>query len=367
MTDTLNLMNTMNLVAMKDKPNGVTSLVSSPSMQGYYYQPETTTLVQVLQAATSKKGIHCYGAGQNVGHVSLKELLSQSNSTTNHQYQEQEQEQEQDTHTQRIIPTKYQLPSLKQGYDWTETKWQTLLMDAATSKSVHSLGQLTYCTQCNNNSTQSPNIEKEEEKVASDDFIIDDTNHRYHHYRSIILDGQQRFTTVTLLLAAIRDTLYKRQQRKVMDDERTTNRIIQEINQILFPDQDDYQTWLASGSPSLQEGMALSFAKLTPTDCDRWSYYSAILPLNVTVANRWTYDDASSSDTASSSNQPAAAKRYFDGMLSTFSNGEVINLLHGVYTKLSMLLVPIEFAPAGRAGGLTDGDSVKDLMMMALE
>ncbi|KAL3930237.1 MAG: hypothetical protein SGBAC_011850, partial [Bacillariaceae sp.] len=205
-------------------------------------------------------------------------------------------------------------------------------------------------------------------------------------HRSIILDGQQRFTTVTLLLAAIRDAMWKRQQKAIQkkkknhqgqgqeqgqeNDQTTTDAMIAEINQILFPDQDDFEAWVfASGPPQeLKEGMTLPFAKLIPTFCDRWSYYSAILPQDANVVNRLDSSSSSSSSSttattaaaatqaAAAFHRPLAAKKYYDGMLSMFSNGEIKNLLAGVYEKLTMLLFPIEFA------GRTDG--TEDLMVV---
>lgn len=287
-----------------------------------------------LAQATTSKGI-CYGSGQNVGRMSLKDLLSQNTSGTS-QYQ-------QDTE----IPSKYQVPIFQRRYCWTETQWQTLLMDAATSKSLHSLGRLT-CTTTTTTTTIQPSAE--EDKVATDDDHTTTSQHR-----SIILDGQQRFTTVTLLLAAIRDAMWKRQQKAIQKNQGQDQAIadmIAEINQILFPDQDDFEAWLASGpQQELKEGMTLSFAKLIPTYCDRWSYYSAILPQDASsVSNRL---DAASQKAF---HRPLAAKKYYDGMLAMFSNGEIKNLLQSVYTKLTMLLFPIEFA------GRTDG--TEDLMVV---
>jgi len=323
----------------------------SPSMQGYQHKMK-------LAQATSK-GI-CYGSGQNVGRMSLKDLLSQ-NTTGTSQYQ-------QDTE----IPSKYQVPIFQRRYCWTETQWQTLLMDAATSKSLHSLGRLTCTTTITTTTTtnttttaiQQPSAE--EEKVATDDDTTIHNTTRTSQHRSIILDGQQRFTTITLLLAAIRDAMWKRQQKAIQkqknhhhhqgqeDQQAITDIMIAEINQILFPDQDDFEAWLAAASgpqqQELKEGMTLSFAKLIPTYCDRWSYYSAILPQDASVSNRL---DAASQ---TAFHRPLAAKKYYDGMLAMFSNGEIKNLLQSVYTKLTMLLFPIEFA------GRTDG--TEDLMVV---
>mmetsp|Transcript_10626 Transcript_10626/g.25667 ORF Transcript_10626/g.25667 Transcript_10626/m.25667 type:complete len:503 (-) Transcript_10626:222-1730(-) len=339
MTDTLMSMDFPSLGPPSRKTNNKKPYVS-PSMQGYQ---------QKMKLAQSSKGI-CYGSGQNVGRMSLKELLSQNSSN---QYQ-------QDTE----IPVKYQVPIFQRRYCWTETQWQTLLMDAATSKSLHSLGRLT-CTNSTTTTSQLP-INNEEEKVAFDDSTSSSSLSSSDHDRSIILDGQQRFTTVTLLLAAIRDTMWKRQQRALLQkknlhssfDHDQANRMIEEINQILFPDQDDYQAWLASSSPQLEEGMTLPFAKLIPTYCDRWSYYSAILPRDAkTVSNRLNHHhDSDSSSSTTAFHRPLAAKKYFDAVLSTFSNGEVSNLLQGVYTKLTMLFFPIELA------GRTDG--TEDLMVV---
>jgi hypothetical protein len=252
-------------------------------MQGYQ---------QKMKLAQQSKGI-CYGSGQTVGRMPLKQLLSINN----------------------CIPTKFQVPIFQRRYCWTETQWQTLLMDAATTSQVHSLGRLT----CTNSS-----LEDE---------------------RSVILDGQQRFTTVTLLLAAIRDTLYKRLQRSKQNntlrwlDPEQASKTIAEINQILFPDQDAYQQWINKSTPQLEEGIELPFAKLIPTYCDRWSYYSAILPQHLAIANRLL-------SSQKSFHRPLAAKQYYNGMLSTFSNGEVFHLLDGIYHKLTMLVFPIETTKA---------------------
>jgi len=87
---------------------------------------------------------------------------------------------------------------------------------------------------------------------------------------------------------------------------------------------------------------------LIPTYCDRWSYYSAILPKHLQISNRLMVQD---SDTAF--RRTLVAKNYYDAVLCTFSNGELLNLLDGIYHKLTMLLFPMEFA-TGRDDGMQD-------------
>ncbi|CAJ1959492.1 unnamed protein product [Cylindrotheca closterium] len=112
---------------------------------------------------------------------------------------------------------------------------------------------------------------------------------------SSLLDGQQEgFVTVTLLLASIRDAMLQRQQRAATHctnnqtfDHDQANRVIAEIDQILSPQEEEEDNNNAIAAQ--HEG-----------------------PLN-------------------------DAKQYFDAMLSMFSNGEVMNLLKGVYTKLTIM------------------------------
>jgi len=291
----------------------------SPSMQGYQQK------MKLAQSFT--QGGICYGSGQTVGRLPLKQLLLTSAQNTNDKNL---------CLMDAIIPIKFHVPIFQRRYCWTETQWQTLLMDAATattsSDDFHSLGRLT-CTNLSTLPIRPEQQQQQEEKV-------DDTRNKASG-RSIILDGQQRFTTVTLLLAAIRDALWKRQQRfmeKNLPFLENPTQIMDEIDQILFPDQEDYQQWLNT-SPKLEEGIELNFAKLIPTYCDRWSYYSAILPKHLQISNRLMVQD---NDTAF--RRPLVAKDYYDAVLCTFSNGELLNLLDGIYHKLTMLLFPMEFA-----------------------
>jgi len=274
----------------KKKPYDV-----SLGMQGFQ---QKTTLAQTQ----TTKGICHNGSGQNVGRMSMKEIIGQP---------------QQDCE----IPAKFQIPIFQRRYCWTEAQWQTLLMDAATSTSQHSMGRLAFINQ-----PRHPT--EEEEKVSC-------------NQRSIILDGQQRFITVTLLLASIRDALWKRQQRMALKGK---EQIVETINQILFPDQQDCKNWITSSS-ELKEGVALPFAKLIPTYCDRWSYYSAILPSHWSIKNRLEAP-------AQAWHRPLAAKKYFDAMLSTFSNDEIWQLYKGVMEKLTMVLFLVDFR--GNIGGSED-------------
>jgi len=198
---------------------------------------------------------------------------------------------------QILKKTIYQVPIFQRRYCWSVKQWKTLLADA---RGIHSLGRLT----CTNTKP-----------------------------RSIVLDGQQRFTTVTILLASLRDALKKK------DDP-----LISFINKLLFPDVEKMNIWIQEEN-KVFEGIELPFSVLIPTFCDRWSYYSAILPNQV-------YNEKNSSW-----HRPMQAKKFFDSHLANLGRKHIHSLYNCVLDGFNMLFFPIEISK-----GYQDG--TEDLMII---
>lgn len=235
---------------------------------------------------------------------------------------------------------KFCVPIFQRKYCWTETQWQTLLEDAAT-KPQHSLGRLTC--------TDNP----------------DSTGEAVHQAgvpgRSCILDGQQRFTTVTILLATIRDLLQETGQRPQQAhfdpaEKQQVSKAIMMINEILFISPIELRVCLAKPSTTLSEGVELSFARLIPTFCDRWSYFSAILPPGGTHDNGIITVD----DLESAWHRPLKAKQYFAEQLATprfSSTKQLLSLLRSVLDGFTMLCFPVDT-------GKGHNDGTEDLMVI---
>jgi len=142
--------------------------------------------------------------------------------------------------------------------------------------------------------------------------------------------------------------------------------IVEAINRILFLDhhRSDYQHWISSSPSSssaaaafeLQDGIVVPFAKLIPAYCDRWSYYSAILPPHWNIQNRL---EASAAETW---HRPLEAKKYFDATVSTFSNQEIWQLYKGVMDNLTMALFVVDFDGGNIAVG-SEQDPVERLVL----
>lgn len=258
------------------------------------------------------------------------------------------------------------VPIFQRRYCWGETQWQTLLDDACTTrtsssstsnKSVvagmmqqHSMGRLT----CTNQAVVPAMGNIGAHQLERENLLAGVKG------RSCILDGQQRFTSVTILLSAIRDLL--QEKIKEMSTQTAENdwggkiqTAINSIDDLLFSNLIQMRAWMYRPDAKLEEGVELPFARLVPTFCDRWSYYSAILPSSTTVDNVLE----ASSSSSSSWHRPLAAKRFFLSKLEhDFSSPtQLSNLLTCVLDGLTMLYFPVDVNQ-----GYNDG--TEDLMVI---
>lgn len=258
------------------------------------------------------------------------------------------------------------VPIFQRRYCWGETQWQTLLDDASKTRTSsssattsvaagivqqHSLGRLT-CT----NQTVVRTANSGARQPKSENLLAGVEG------RSCILDGQQRFTTVTILLSAIRDLLqedHKEISPKEVEsdwDVKKIQMLISSIDDLLFTNVIQMRAWMYRPDAKLEEGVELPFARLVPTFCDRWSYYSAILPSSSTTVDN-VLEASSSSD--SSWHRPLAAKRFFLSKLQQdFSSPtQLSNVLTCVLDGLTMLYFPVDVNQ-----GYNDG--TEDLMVI---
>ena len=232
------------------------------------------------------------------------------------------------TMRQIIESNTYCVPIFQRRYCWSEVQWQTLLNDVLRRRSIqHSLGRLT-CTSLD---------------------VNDQTNNKSLltgiEGRSIILDGQQRFTTTTILLSAIRDLIH---EHSISDAGCKYEHFIDEINNLLFSDTIQMQTWLEDSSSELHEGIVLPFARLIPTYCDRQSYFEAILPLSTNMSIATTR-------LSSTWHVTLEAKQYFMKMLRVHASSmsALISALRGVLDSVTMLNFPVDTSH-GRDDGTED-------------
>lgn len=209
------------------------------------------------------------------------------------------------------------VPMFQRRYCWGPSQWNTLLTDVErmadlreTPKIPHWLGRLT-CTATKGNQTSI-------------------------NERTKVIDGQQRCTSTLLLLAAVRDCLASK--LKTPKEHNATHRscirnMIEELNHILLPDMDLFNQWVEARERdcpiSIAEGEVLSFARLVPTYCDRASFYTAILPVEVGARTdvEWT--------------RPMEAKRWFISKMQDRSVEEVHHFLNAMLDRVDMLMFPV--------------------------
>ena len=273
----------------------------------------------------------------------------------------------------------FQVPIFQRRYCWDEDQWDTLLSDALAGK-PHSLGRLT-CTNVANAVEANVGLDVAVDPSTPDSALdkadsseVNDSNEseqnrapqrRRTKHRSVILDGQQRFTTITLLLASLRDTLSLLLLE--VKEEASSNpslSMIQTINKFLFADMDELSSWLQKErEPTtnhqqslLCEGVELSFAKLIPTFCDRWSYYTAILPKGCSSGaspnDLETVAGGPTSTKTSSWHRPLQAKQHFDSRLGGYKKEQLIDLANSILDNFHMLYFPIDII--GRDDGTED-------------
>jgi hypothetical protein len=203
-----------------------------------------------------------------------------------------------------LLSHRLRIPIFQRRYCWDSDQWETLLNDALVvasgSKEKHALGRIT-CVQ----------IEGEDARL-------------------LVIDGQQRNTTCTLLLAAIRDVALERYAGDSLSDE-----LVLKLDSMLFPDSAGLATWLAqnTGSKQLADGVALEFAALVPTYCDRASYFASILPAHAAAASgsaQWQ--------------RPSEAKAFFVDKLSEFSLDRLVSLAEVVLERFEWLFFPLDMS-----------------------
>jgi len=202
-----------------------------------------------------------------------------------------------------LLRERLRIPIFQRRYCWGEDQWKTLLSDALEvsdgSKQKHALGRITC--------------------VKGDASSGDG--------RLLVVDGQQRNTTCSLLLAAIRDVVLAKHS-----EDAVCEGLASRLDSFLFPDTAAMEAWLSQSPQSKQimEGLALEFAALIPTYCDRASYFAAILPPRAAVEKscaKW--------------HRPHEAKCYFIDQLHEFTSERLVCLAETVLYKLEWLLFPI--------------------------
>lgn len=236
---------------------------------------------------------------------------------------------------------KYHVPIFQRRYCWTSVQWNTILMDAQRALMQgayhHSLGRLT----CTNNNVSESN---------------DDDSR--HNERSCILDGQQRFTTITILLASIRDSIIQSGQEH--------HPLVQSINELLFINLNAMNTYNMKnlvnennddGTFNLSEGVELPFARLTPTFCDRLSYYVSILPPMEGENKKIMSILSSKLEENISWHRPLQAKQHFDQKLRKSCTqkltNKLVSLANAIMNKFNMLYFPI-YIDKGHEDGTED-------------
>lgn len=203
-----------------------------------------------------------------------------------------------------LLQERLRIPIFQRRYCWGKSQWETLLADALTvvdgMKEKHSLGRIT---------------------CVKGDTVSGDG-------RLLVIDGQQRNTTCSLLLAAIRDVALAEHSQDA-----SCEGLASRLDSFLFPDTLAFEAWLLQSKESrkISDGIALDFAALIPTYCDRASYFTALLP-----------PCADAEESCAEWRRPWEAKSYFVGELRAFSPERLVRLAETVLHKLEWLFFPLE-------------------------
>ncbi|CAB9496253.1 Protein of unknown function (DUF1524) [Seminavis robusta] len=288
------------------------------------YRPKNALEKQAMQSHAFRQKVQtangatiCNTTSDKVGRLPLKDLLTSD---------------------------KFCVPIFQRRYCWTPLQWQTLLDDIQAtleSQHQHSLGRLT-CTNNIGKTNPKSNITNTNNTLTGVQMIPEG--------RSCILDGQQRFTTVTILLAAIRDLL--------PENDNDNLKLIHSINSLIFTDVIQLRAWCHKPDSQLQEGMELDFSRLVPTYCDRYSYYTAVLPKSdKTQAALVELESASSSITNNSWHRPLQAKNYFLSQLQSASTQRLQSIVHALLNNCNMLYFPVDIHQGHQ-------DGTEDLMVI---
>ncbi|GMI47785.1 hypothetical protein TrCOL_g5866 [Triparma columacea] len=196
------------------------------------------------------------------------------------------------------------IPLFQRRYCWTAAQWNQLYRDATAladgRSSSHSLGRITC--------------------VETGEGLV-------------VIDGQQRNTSCVLLLAAIRDVCLTQSREEDADY----------VNGKIFNGRkgDELLAYLKGKTELLDEDETPPGCVLTPTFCDRSSFFSAVLPPSQTLISN------------SSWCRPLEAKEYFvQRLLKEGRDGKNLKkLATAILTRFQWLYFPLDVDGTVREDG----------------